>query len=140
VDGDTARRLLATARVARLGTADARGRPHLVVVTFAVDRDDGDLVYTAVDQKPKTTRELERVRNVRENPRVALLADHYEEDWRALWWVRADGVARIGEAAELPRGVESLREKYPQYRDDPPQGPVIEVRVERWVGWSARPP
>lgn len=137
MDGDTARGLLATARVARLATADAGGRPHLVVVTFAVD---GDLVYTAVDQKPKTTRELKRVRNIRDNPRVALLADHYEEDWHALWWVRADGRARVGETTELPRGVESLREKYPQYRDDPPEGPVIEVRIERWVGWSVRPP
>ncbi len=137
MDEDAARRLLAGARVARMATADAGGRPHLVVVTFAVD---GDLLYTAVDQKPKRTRELKRVRNARENPRVALLADHYAEDWRALWWVRADGAARVGAAAELPRGVELLREKYPQYRAAPPEGPVIEVRIERWVGWRAGAP
>ena len=87
-----ARTRLAAARVARLATADRDGQPHLVPVTFAVD---GDLIYTAVDHKPKTTANLRRLRNIRENPRVALLADYYAEDWVALWWVRVDGRASI---------------------------------------------
>ncbi|MBO0786795.1 MAG: pyridoxamine 5'-phosphate oxidase family protein, partial [Actinobacteria bacterium] len=73
-----ARRRFAAARIARLATTGADGQPHLVPVTFALD---GDLLYTAVDAKPKTTRQLRRLRNIRGNPRVSLLADHYQEDW-----------------------------------------------------------
>jgi len=78
--------------VVRLGTADGRGRPHMVVVTFAVD---GDMACTAVDQKPKTSTALKRLRNVGENLWVAMLADEYSDDWETLWWVRADGRAAI---------------------------------------------
>src|SRR6478736_3933576 len=89
---DEARARFAAGPVVRLGTADGEGRPHVVVVTFAVD---GDMVYTAVDQKPKSGRPLKRLRNVGENPVVTMLADHYSEDWETLWWVRADGRAAI---------------------------------------------
>jgi PPOX class probable F420-dependent enzyme len=129
-----ARERFAAARVARLATADAGGRPHLVPVVFAVD---GDCVYSVVDAKPKRTTALRRLANVAENPRVALLVDHYEEDWDALWWVRAEGVARVldpevnGEAA---RAVELLSARYPQQRS---VGAVLAVDVERWSGWSA---
>ena len=78
--------------VVRLGTADGQGRPHLVVVTFAVD---GDRIYTAVDQKPKSSTDLKRLRNVSENPMVTMLADQYTDDWDKRWWVRADGRAAI---------------------------------------------
>ncbi len=129
-----ARARLAGARVARLATAGADGQPHLVPVVFAVD---GDRVYTAVDQKPKTTTRLRRLRNIRENPRVALLADHYAEDWDALWWVRADGRARVVEdpaAARHP--VDLLAEKYEQYVRARPAGPLIVIEAERWTGWA----
>ena len=85
---DEARRRLAAARVARLATVGGPGSPHLVPVTFAVA---GDRIYSAVDAKPKTTRDLRRLRNIRADPRVAVLADHYDEDWSRLWWARADG-------------------------------------------------
>ena len=78
---DEARARLTAARVARLATAGADGQPYLVPVTFAVD---DDLIYITVDHKPKTTTKLKRLRNIRENPRVALLADHYADDWDAL--------------------------------------------------------
>ena len=91
---EEAQRRLAGARVARLATAGGDGQPHLVPVTFAID---GDLIYTAVDHKPKKSANLRRLRNVRENPRVALLADHYAEDWNELWWVRVDGWASVVE-------------------------------------------
>ena len=78
--------------VVRLGTADAQGQPHVVVVTFAVE---GDMVYTAVDQKPKSGTNLKRLRNVPENPWVAMLADEYSDDWDTLWWARADGRAAV---------------------------------------------
>jgi PPOX class probable F420-dependent enzyme len=132
-----ARRRFAAARVARLATADADGVPHLVPVVFAV-RDD--TVVVAVDRKPKRTTALKRLANVRANPRVALLADHYEEDWDALWWVRADGSGRVAEpgSPDALQAVDLLAERYPQHRAEPPEGPVLVVAVTRWSGWSAR--
>ena len=123
--------------MARLATIGAGGQPHLVPVTFAVA---GDVVYTAVDAKPKQTTRLQRLRNIRASPRVALLADHYDADWARLWWVRADGLAVIHErAADLPWLAVLLAERYPQYRAQPPSGPVIRIAVHRWTGWAARP-
>jgi PPOX class probable F420-dependent enzyme len=128
-----ARARFASARVARLATADANGRPHLVPIAFAVD---GDRVYSAVDAKPKRTTALRRLRNVRENPMVALLVDHYDEDWSELWWVRAEGVARVldAEEAEVQRALALLHARYPQQEV---AGAVLAVGVERWRGWSA---
>jgi PPOX class probable F420-dependent enzyme len=135
MDADEARRRFTAARVARLATAGADGRPHLVPVCFAVD---GDTIYSAVDEiKPKATMRLRRLANVAENPSVSLLVDHYDDDWSALWWVRADGRARVLEAA--PDAVALLVARYSQYRDAPPGGPVLSVDVERWTGWSASP-
>ncbi len=106
-------------------------------VTFALA---GDVVYTAVDAKPKQTTRLQRLRNIRASPRVALLADHYDADWMRLWWVRADGLAVIHErTADLPGLAALLAERYPQYREEPPAGPVIRVTVHRWTGWAATP-
>lgn len=135
---DEARRRFAAARVARLATADAAGMPHLVPVVFALD---GDTILTAVDRKPKRTTALKRLANVRANPRVALLADHYDdEDWDALWWVRADGTGRVldSENELARRAVELLAARYPQHRAAPPDGPVLAVEVLRWTGWAAR--
>ena len=131
-----ARARLAAARVARLASAGADGQPHLVPVTFAVD---GDLIYTAVDHKPKTTVNLRRLRNIRENPRVALLADYYAEDWDMLWWVRVDGAASIVEDGRDPAAqhpIDVLADRYEQYRRSRPAGPVIVIRADRWTGWA----
>jgi PPOX class probable F420-dependent enzyme len=129
-----ARARFAGARVARLATADAVGRPHLVPIAFAVD---DDTIYSAVDAKPKRTRALRRLANVRVNPAVSLLVDHWdEEDWSRLWWVRADGHGRVldPDDPEARRAVELLRERYPRQRAD---GEVLAVAVERWSGWTA---
>jgi PPOX class probable F420-dependent enzyme len=128
-----ARERFAAARVARLATADAQGRPHLVPIVFAVQR---DRIYSAVDQKPKLTTALKRLDNVRANPAVSMLVDHYEDDWRALWWVRADGRARVlqPENPEAGHAVALLKRRYPQQRT---VGAVLAVDVERWRGWSA---
>jgi PPOX class probable F420-dependent enzyme len=137
LDETVARRRFAAARVARLATVDPDGRPHLVPVTFAV-RDD--LVVIAVDQKPKTTQRLQRLRNIEANPTVSLLVDHYDEDWTALWWVRADGTAEVLHAPDdRAEPVGWLAEKYGQYRAELPTGPVIRVRVTGWRGWAYRP-
>jgi PPOX class probable F420-dependent enzyme len=130
-----ARERFGAARVARLATIGPAGAPHIVPVTFARH---GDHVYTAVDAKPKSTSDLRRLRNIRANPRVAVLADHYEEDWALLWWVRAEGEAAIlAEPAEMAAPLRLLAERYPAYRSQPPAGPVIAVAVRRWSGWSA---
>jgi PPOX class probable F420-dependent enzyme len=129
-----ARARFAAARVARLATADAGGRPHLVPIAFAVA---GDTIYSTVDAKPKRTRALRRLANVRENPAVSLLVDHWdEEDWERLWWVRADGAGRVLDPAEpeAARAVELLRERYPRQRN---AGQVLAVDVARWSGWAA---
>ncbi|MER7546591.1 TIGR03668 family PPOX class F420-dependent oxidoreductase [Spirillospora sp. NPDC127506] len=132
---DEARRLLTTVPVVRLATVGEDGRPHIVPVTFAVHRGS---VYTAVDHKPKSTRDLRRLADVRANPRVALLADHYEDDWSRLWWVRVDGAARIvADAAGMAGPVGLLADRYAQYRDRPPEGPVIAITIDGWTGWSA---
>jgi len=130
-----ARQRFAGAPVARLATVGAGGRPHLIPITFAVD---ADLIYTAVDAKPKTTTNLRRLRNIRADPRVAVLADHYEADWDRLWWARAEGLASIlGAPADLAAPLELLAARYPQYRVNPPAGPVIAITVDRWTGWAA---
>jgi PPOX class probable F420-dependent enzyme len=134
MNSEDARARFADARVARLATADAAGRPHLVPIAFAVA---GETIYSAVDAKPKRTRALRRLANVRANPAVSLLVDHWEEeDWSRLWWVRADGFGRVlaPEDPEARRAVELLRERYPRQRAD---GEVLAVAVERWSGWSA---
>jgi PPOX class probable F420-dependent enzyme len=124
-----------------MATVTEVGRPHIVPVTFAVD---GNYIYTAVDAKPKnetTARGLQRVRNIEAEPRVALLADHYADDWSSLWWARADGRASI--VTELQRTawpIALLTARYPQYGDVALPGPVIAIRVERWSGWAAVPP
>ena len=134
---DEARSRFATVPVARLGTADAQGQPHVVVVTFAVQ---GDTIYTAVDQKPKSGTNLKRLRNVGANPRVTMLADEYSDDWDTLWWVRADGRAVVlAGQRQMAEPLRLLAERYWQYREAPPTGPVLGVTVERWSGWAAAP-
>jgi len=132
-----ARERFVASPVARLATADSQGVPHAVPVTFVVL---GDTLYFAVDHKPKSTWDLRRLRNIRENPAVAVLVDHYDEDWSRLWWARADGRGEVlADGEERLRAVESLcgkYDRYGQYKDSPPQGPVVAVRVERWSGWA----
>lgn len=132
---DEARARFAAERVARLATVDATGRPHLVPIAFVVG---GDRIVTAIDAKPKAAGPLRRLENIAANPRVSLLVDHYHDDWRRLWWVRADGSARIAaEGPELESALALLRERYPQYRGAELIGPAIVVEVERWTGWAA---
>ena len=135
--GDSRERV-AAARVARLATVRPDGAPHVVPVTFALTA-DGRLV-TAVDEKPKSTTALQRLANVEVDPRVSLLVDHYDEDWRQLWWVRLDGIAEILDAAGMAPLVDALAAKYPQYRDAPPPGPVVVVTIGTVRSWSAVTP
>jgi PPOX class probable F420-dependent enzyme len=121
--------------VARLATTDADGRPHLVPIVFALD---GDTLYSAVDRKPKRSQTLRRIENARVRPDVTILVDHYDEEWTQLWWIWLRGRARVlDEGEERERALELLAEKYPQYRDEPPDGPVLAVDVYETRAWSA---
>jgi PPOX class probable F420-dependent enzyme len=132
---EEARVRFAAARVARLATVRPDGAPHLVPVVFV---SEGDTVWLVVDEKPKRHRRLQRLVNIRAEPRVSLLVDSYDEDWRRLWWVRADGRARIvGEGPKLERALSLLQDRYPQERGQPPKGPALAVEVERWRYWPA---
>ena len=121
----------------RLATADASGRPHVVPFVFAVE---GLRIYWSVDDKPKRSRRLRRLDNIAANPRVEVVVDHYEEEWGALWWVRASGTARTVEGDEAAGALELLVAKYPQYAGRPPAGPFVAIDVERVTGWSVRDP
>jgi len=129
------RRLVESARVGHLGTVGADGTPHVVPVCFVlVDQ----VAYTAVDQKPKRSTELRRTANLVATGHACLLVDSYSEDWSTLWWVRLDGRGRVaGEPGEQTRALAALRDKYQQYAERPPTGPVLCVDVARWSGWSA---
>lgn len=132
------------ARRAVLATVSPAGVPHLVPITFALL--PGDVIVTAVDGKPKRTTRLSRLADIQAHPAVGFLVDEYDDqDWSRLWWVRAEGDARLlppgGGAAPRPERAEALAaliERYPQYRGMPPEGTVIRTEVTGWRGWSWR--
>jgi len=133
-------KVLKEARVARLATVDAKGRPHIVPVCFAYD---GKLFYTPIDQKPKRVpgERLTRLQNIRAMPRVALLIDEYGEDWTQLWYILIRGKAKlIPKAAHGARAgaIRRLRAKYAQYSRGmlPDDAPVIRITPERIISWG----
>ena len=129
------RRRVHDARVARLATVTPAGRPHVVPCCFVLG-DDGDVVYSAVDGKPKSTLELRRLANIRANPHASLLVDHYADDWSALWWVRVDGSARvIADGPERDDAIATLTSKYDQYVRSPPAGAVVAIDISGWRAW-----
>lgn len=130
------RERLAAAPVARLATLRPDGTPRLVPMTFALL---GDLVCSAVDDvKPKRSTRLARLDDVRRDPRVSLVADHYAEDWSTLWWVRVDGTAAVHDTGPLRSdALAALVAKYPQYAAAPPHDAVLVITPTRWSGWSA---
>jgi PPOX class probable F420-dependent enzyme len=135
LDPAEARDRFAAARVVRLATSDADGAPHLVPCTFAMD--GSGRIVIGIDNKPKASRNLKRMRNIAANPRVSVLADHYSEDWEQLWWARADGMAAIEPSGDDNAWHwELLRRKYPQYEAETLTGPVIAVTVSSWTGWA----
>ena len=136
-----ARRFLDAHRVGHLATAGADGDPHVIPVCYALD--DAALYFVA-DEKPKRrpARELRRLRNVRENPRAAIVVDDWDEDWTRLAWVLVRGPARIlVEPALHAAAVHLLRARYPQYHamalDDPARTPVVRIEPERVLLWTA---
>lgn len=140
------RAALEAARVGRLATADAEGRPHVVPVCYALlDGDDGPTrLVTPIDEKPKAAAppDLRRVRDVRANPRVAVVVDRYTEDWDRLWWVQVRGTAvvRPPDDDRHAAAVDALRARYGQYRDHAlERRPVIAVTPGSVGSWGALP-
>lgn len=120
-----------------LATVRSDGHPHVVACCFTLST-SGQVVYSAVDAKPKSTPALQRLENLRANPSATLLVDHYEEDWSALWWVRIDGTARIiGSGTEFDRALGELTAKYAEYVRQPPPGPVIAIDIRGWRAWPS---
>jgi PPOX class probable F420-dependent enzyme len=132
---------IAGARIARLATADGSGAPHNVPLCYWFD---GERIYFAIDEKPKreTGMRLKRMRNIVENPRVALLIDHYEEDWAQLGFVMIRGIARVVEdPQEYMAALRHLREKYLQYRGmtlSPEKNPIVKIEPHRVNVWGER--
>lgn len=135
LDPAEAKARFAASPVARLATAGRDGRPHVVPCTFAID--DLGRIVIGIDNKPKTSINLRRLRNISENPQVSLIADHYDNDWNQLWWARADGTAAIERSGAAHQAHWSqLTSKYPQYDGQVLEGPMILVTVESWSGWA----
>ena len=130
---------LRAARVGRLATAGADGRPLVVPVCYVYA---GAFLYSAVDAKPKRTRELRRLRNIADNPRVSLVVDEYDEDWTRLRYVIVEGQADVlTEGVEFARAIDLLVVKYPQYRTltlSRESGAVIRLTPERILAWRYR--
>ncbi|MDA1189939.1 MAG: TIGR03668 family PPOX class F420-dependent oxidoreductase [Chloroflexi bacterium] len=129
---------IARHRVARLATADTGGRPYVIPMCYALD---DDVIYSALDLKPKRVEalNLKRVRNISENPSVALVIDDYSEDWDTLAYVLVHGTASLVLSKEEQQQAERLlRDKYPQYESLLPQGaPVLRIEIERVKSWGA---
>ena len=126
------------ARVARLATLDAKRRPHLVPICFAYD---GTVFYSAIDRKPKRVapNRLARLKNINKMPRVALLVDHYDEDWTLLWYVLVRGEAELVSApAERKMAIQCLRAKYPQYSPEmlEDDAPLLRITPQRITAWG----
>jgi PPOX class probable F420-dependent enzyme len=138
VDREEAVTRLRSARVGRLATVTPEGRPHVVPFVFAVVQDGSALrAYWAVDRKPKRSSRIRRLRNLEANPAAEVIVDGYDEDWGRLWWVRGAGSGRVVESgAERNLALEALGAKYPQYRAEPPDGPVVAIELERITSWS----
>ncbi|WP_254531741.1 TIGR03668 family PPOX class F420-dependent oxidoreductase [Natrinema gelatinilyticum] len=163
------RAFLERGRVAALATVDGNGRPHAVPICYALleredvidstnatDPTDGTELVSAIDEKPKTTSALQRVRNVRVNPHVTVLVDRYRADWSRLAWVQVRGRARIVEpetaansaadavmrepadSALHDAAVAALETKYDQYAaHDLGDRPIVSIRADRTVSWGA---
>ena len=132
------RAFLARMRVARMATADSGGQPHVIPIVFAFDDRS---FYTPLDDKPKHVgpRELKRVRNLAANPQIAIVVDHYDEDWAHLGWVMVRGKAEVVDSGEAhAAGLRLLQQKYPQYQAMPLEGrPLIVVTPLRVTSWGA---
>jgi PPOX class probable F420-dependent enzyme len=128
--------LLREEPVGRLGLLDSAGHPRVLPVTFAVS---GASIWSAIDRKPKRRagEEIARVRWLRRRPEAALTVDRYSDDWSRLAWVQVLGRVQVVDVDENADALRALIERYPQYRAEPPPGPLLELRPRRCLCWRA---
>ena len=129
-----ARELIEAERVGRLAFRDGADRPRVLPITFALAE---GAIWSAIDRKPKRTAEPARVRWLRRRPEAALCVDRYDEDWSQLAWVQLLGRIEVLDAAAAGGGLDALTARYPQYREEPPPGPVLCLKPERSLCWRA---
>jgi PPOX class probable F420-dependent enzyme len=129
-----AREMLDDGRVAHLAFLDDADRPRVLPVTYAVAQGS---VWSAIDDKPKRSAEPARVRYLRRRPQAGLCVDVYDDDWTRLAWVQLAGRVDVLGLAEGAAGLAALTEKYDQYRDRRPPGPLLRLAVERALCWRA---
>jgi len=132
-----ANELLSASRVGRLGLLDLEGAPRVLPVTYALAE---GRIWSAIDSKPKRSAELARLRFLRRDQRAALTVDRYSDDWDELAWVQVLGRVEIVELAAGAAGLEALRKKYEQYREQPPPGPLLALKPARYLWWRAADP
>lgn len=128
--------LASACRVAHLATVRPDGRPDIVPIVFAFLH--GSLVF-AVDHKPKSTRDLQRLQNVDHQPDVTVLFDHYDDaNWSNLWWVRMRGTATElpVDSVESEQALDALQSRYTQHASHRPPGPVVQITPTQWTGWT----
>ncbi|MBI2486016.1 MAG: TIGR03668 family PPOX class F420-dependent oxidoreductase [Deltaproteobacteria bacterium] len=137
---DRQKQFILSHRVARMATADKLGRPLVVPICYVFD---GKNLYTPIDKKPKrvSVRELKRIRNILENPKISIVIDDYYEEWNKLTYVIIHGRAELMESGEeYQRSLRLLCEKYTQYVDmnlSTLNLPVIKVIPDRILFWRA---
>ncbi|MEO8538252.1 MAG: TIGR03668 family PPOX class F420-dependent oxidoreductase [bacterium] len=125
--------LIEELRVARLATIGPGGRPHLVPFCYALL---GDVLVMPVDEKPKRSQLLQRLKNVGADPRVTVLFDRYEDDWTKLAWVRVEGLAEVVEGVSIPLALAALRGRYSQYLEmDLESRPLMTIKPQAVSGW-----
>ena len=135
LDTETCLARFRSVRSAVLGTVTPQGHPHLVPVVFAWD---GTQIVFVIDAKPKSTPQLQRLTNLAAHPGCTLLADHYDDDWNRLWWVRMDGHARIDDdPGAVAHASALISQRYPQTLDTEAPGPAVWITPHRWTGWTA---
>ena len=139
MDRAEATRRLTASKVGSIATVRPDGSPHVVPFVFAMSEAGNELrIYWCVDDKPKRSRELQRLVNIRAHPAVEIEVNRYDDDWSQLWWVRASGLAHeVTSVDERDRALTTLAAKYPSYAEHPPSGAVIAIRVNRVTGWAA---
>ena len=139
MDPAEATRRLTASKVGSIATVRPDGSPHVVPFVFAVSETrDGLVIYWCVDDKPKRSRELQRLVNIRAHPAVEIEVNRYDDDWTQLWWVRASGIAQeVTSVDERERALVALATKYAPYAAHPPSGPVVAIRVQRVAGWAS---
>jgi len=131
---------LLRSRLGHLACSTGRGGKLLVIpICYAFD---GSMIYSAIDEKPKSTEPLalRRVSNIIENPKVCFIVDEYCEDWRRLQYLLVHGTAAVlTEGMDFDAAISLLRRKYRQYETMRLEGrPIIEIKPMRIVAWRSR--